>query len=450
MGRQKKSVPNGHLRLLAPKNAQANKQYTIYYEYIWNSKPIRKSTDVKCSVRDWNTKGNLGRGELRPSFGDQYKHINATLTAKIDKTDASLLDYNMQHPNCITSETILAFLHDKPITRLDKGQDFVEFATERLKSKLSRRKIGESRYRNGISALNMLSECIGTYKLGTHKTNGIYLSEITPNLIDKYIEWKRNIKKNTDETINHSLSPILSACDDACKLGYINSNVNAQLQDMRIVVTPSLDDEEVFDEKFLTKEQLNEIVAQYKNCTEQRRKEYVEMFLFAFHACGLRMVDIMTLQWSSINFDKCELRKILVKTKNRHIIPLTTQALAILEKWHKKNGAKRFVFGLLEDNFDLNNEEELYRKRNTLNKCINQSIVVLGRNINLPFGLTMHVARHTFAVFALNDGMSMSMVSRLLGHASTDTTEKVYAKYLPETLAEEVLKLNYDFLPPLN
>jgi integrase len=32
----------------------------------------------------------------------------------------------------------------------------------------------------------------------------------------------------------------------------------------------------------------------------------------------------------------------------------------------------------------------------------------------------------------------MSMVSRLLGHASTDKTEKVYAKFLPQTLAEEV------------
>lgn len=53
-----------------------------------------------------------------------------------------------------------------------------------------------------------------------------------------------------------------------------------------------------------------------------------------------------------------------------------------------------------------------------------------------------HVARHSFAVFALNKGLSMSVVSRLLGHGSTDVTEKVYAKFLPETLSAEIAKLD--------
>ena len=54
----------------------------------------------------------------------------------------------------------------------------------------------------------------------------------------------------------------------------------------------------------------------------------------------------------------------------------------------------------------------------------------------------MHVALHTFAVFALNNGLSMSVVSRLLGHGSTDITEKVYARFLPETHSSELKKLN--------
>lgn len=53
-----------------------------------------------------------------------------------------------------------------------------------------------------------------------------------------------------------------------------------------------------------------------------------------------------------------------------------------------------------------------------------------------------HAARHSFAVFALNKGLSMSVVSRLLGHGSTDVTEKVYAKFLPETLSAEIAKLD--------
>lgn len=56
----------------------------------------------------------------------------------------------------------------------------------------------------------------------------------------------------------------------------------------------------------------------------------------------------------------------------------------------------------------------------------------------------MHVARHIFAVFVLNKGLSISVVSRLLGHGSTDITEKVYARFLPEPLSAEVARLAGD------
>ena len=66
-------------------------------------------------------------------------------------------------------------------------------------------------------------------------------------------------------------------------------------------------------------------------------------------------------------------------------------------------------------------------------------------SLSLALPCIFHVARHTFAVFALNKGLSMSVVSRLLGHGSTDVTEKVYARFLPETLFAEVEKLKEDY-----
>ena len=80
---------------------------------------------------------------------------------------------------------------------------------------------------------------------------------------------------------------------------------------------------------------------------------------------------------------------------------------------------------------------------------VNQSLKVVGDRIGLDKPLTFHTARHTFGVLALNDGMSLSMVSRMLGHSSTDITEKVYAEYLPMTLAEELNRLDYYFVPSM-
>lgn len=105
-------------------------------------------------------------------------------------------------------------------------------------------------------------------------------------------------------------------------------------------------------------------------------------------------------------------------------MPLTDPALKILQRWKEKNGNKRFVFGLMDDDSDLDNREVLYKNRNNIDKCINQSLLVVGNNLDLKVPLTMHVARHTFAVYALNDGIPMSVVSRLLGHDSTSVTKR--------------------------
>lgn len=170
----------------------------------------------------------------------------------------------------------------------------------------------------------------------------------------------------------------------------IDHAVNARIQDMRIASKISLADEDnEFDSKYLSKEQMSALLEYYHACTEP--------------------------------------------------------ALNILHRSQEKRAGCRYVFNLVKDDLDLDDAEALYKARNNATKCINQSLAVVGEQIGLPFTLSMHVARHSFAVFALNKGLSMWVISRLLGHGSTDVTEKVYAKFLPETLSAEVARLKEDF-----
>lgn len=437
----------GKYRLRTPKTIDKSKTYPIELEYTWNRQVLRKSSNIFVKAADWNQNGNQGRGEIRSSYGNEYKRLNKVLMERVDTMDAQLAEYNVKHPNQITVEVIAGFLSHKPLTRKDQGKDFAEFVLERLESEYSRHKIGRSRYKNGICCMNVFTTFLRATNQGTYEKDKIYVGDITPELIDGYITWRRDIRQNGDETINHSLTPILKACSYATELGMIEQSVNARIQDMMIVTKPSLSDEESeFDGKALTKEQMDALLEYYKNCKEPRRKEFMEMFFFAFHACGLRIVDVMTLQWGHINFEKKELRKIMIKTSKRHVIPLTEPALKILRKWQEKRVGCRYVFDLVNDNLDLNDEEALYKARINATKCIGQSLAVVGEQLEFPFSLSMHVARHTFAVMALNKGLSMSVVSRLLGHGSTDITEKVYAHFLPETLSAEMDKLHDDLV----
>lgn len=448
MGRQKRPFPLGRFRLRYPKNYNRAKVYPIEIIYIFGGRTLRRNMNISVAVADWNPNGNNGRGEIRASVPDSVR-FNNLLLAKVNKVDAGLNEYNQKFPGQVNEDVIASFLDDKPITRKDKGEDFVDFVLKRLASEYSRNKIGYSRYKNGQSGMNIFQQFLKATNNGTYKPDGLYIGEVSPELIDKYIKWRRDFKNNSDATINHSLTPILKGCEAACKMGLIDQEINAMLQDMRIQekVTLESEGEKEFDGHNLSKEQLARLVEFYNQDTEPRRKEFIEMFLFAFHACGLRIVDVMTLQWNHIDFEKKELSKVLIKTSKRHKIPLTAPALRILHKWQAMGRRKKYVFDLVKDDLSLNDADTLYRIRNSATKCINQSLHVVGEKLGFQFPLSFHTARHTFAVLAINDGLSMSVVSRLLGHSSTDITEKVYARLLPQTLTAEVERLHYSFLP---
>ena len=173
----------------------------------------------------------------------------------------------------------------------------------------------------------------------------------------------------------------------------------------------------------------------------------MDYFLFSLNACGLRFSDLLTLEWRNIDFAKKSLRKILYKGDKPHEIPLNDNAIRILEQWHDRTGENRFVFGLLDDDFDLHDKEERKRMRLNKNRAIITSLRTLGEKMGLPFNLTIHVARHTFAVWALNKGVDVHVISRLMAHCSVMVTEKVYAKFMPETLQQEVQsKLNFNLM----
>jgi len=437
----------GKYRLRIRGAVDNNKPYLVELEYTWNRQIVRKGMNIFVKVGDWNEKLNKGRGGVKSSYGPEANRINGVLLNRVDRIDGLLAEYSQKFPNQITTQLINDFLADKPVIREDKGKDFVEFAIERLNSDYSRNRIGRSRYMNGKSGMNMFQEFLRSTKRGTYKPDSIYIGEISVELIDEYITWRRDIKKNGDATINHSLTPILKACAYATELRMIDVAINTRIQDMRIAPKVSLSiDEKEFDGKSLTQDEFLKLLEFYKNDKEPRRKEFIEMFLFAFHACGLRIVDVMTLQWGHLDLEKKELRKVMVKTNKRHVIPLSDSAIEILRKWKEKRPDSKYVFNLVKDDLDIDDEEELYRARNSATKCINQSLNVVGEKLELKFSLTMHVARHTFAVLALNKGLSMTVVSRLLGHASTDVTEKVYAKFLPETLSAEMGRLRPDLI----
>ena len=115
-----------------------------------------------------------------------------------------------------------------------------------------------------------------------------------------------------------------------------------------------------------------------------------------------------------------------------------------------KGRNKVFVFDLLPENFDLNDNEAIYRRRNSWNNTINMSLRAISHGLKWKQDLTFHVARHTWGVLAFATGADISEISRLLGHTTTGVTERVYAEFLPDNFASVVDRLGFDFVPKID
>lgn len=423
MGRISRLYPKGRLRLRTPKIVQSGKKYPLYFEYTWQADTIRKSTGLCVTVKEWNEKGYGGVGEIRATTSIDYKYYNNAFHKRIEDIDVKIhMYYDMHHH--VTCDVIRSFLEDNDsVLRPDSGKDFIEFAKEFIENRYEKGKIGFSTCKNAISYLHQFEEFLLLEHKGTHGEHKefIYVSEICEDLLLDFLKYRLLAKKRVT-TVNKTLCPILQVCEHACQLGYISHQLNASLQDLYMKEEDRLDEEEK-NIKYLTEDRLAELVAAYDTIEQPRRKEFLEMWLFAFHACGMRMVDVMTLRWKDIDFKKNLISKVLVKTRNRNTIPLSEPLIRILDKWKGRN--KVFVFDLLPENFDINDHEAIYRRRNSWNNTINTSLRCISHDLKWNQDLTFHVSRHTWAVLALAHGAEISEISRLLGHASTGVTERV-------------------------
>lgn len=311
-----------------------------------------------------------------------------------ENMETNLAEYCELNKHRLTADIVRDIIDGKPLSRADKGQDFAEYTVKILRSEYDRHKIGVSVLKNGESGMKMFGEFLKWKGLGTYQPDKIYLSEITVSLVDKYICWRKEDKHNSDATINHSLTPIIKAVKMASFEGFIPLSVYNAISQMRITKTRSLENDDDECVRNLSEHQIRQLIDFYNKDKESRRKEYIEMFLFSLYACGLRIIDILTLQWSNIDMEKRTISKIQVKTKNRNVIPLSDEAIKILDCWRSRYPDNRFVFGLIPNDFNLDDSEKLYRIRNTKTRGINQALSVVGKKLNLPFELTFQWERH--------------------------------------------------------
>lgn len=232
-----------------------------------------------------------------------------------------------------------------------------------------------------------------------HNGDTIQLSQITPNWFKEFQNTYLVKEAGISLTSAYNYSKILrTVLNKAANDGILQKNPASTVKRLEEPETAII---------FLNSDEVQRLADTYLEgpCGEEVRRA----FLFSCHT-GLRISDMETITWSQIEVNPMQIIKRQVKTQNLVYIPVSTSVQRLILDGEEHDPDEKI--------FDLTIE---YRR--TSYKYLKQWAV----KAKIQKNISWHTARRTFATLALENGVDIYTVAKLLGHTSIKQVAK-YAK----------------------
>lgn len=366
------------------------------------------SAGIKLKENEWNS----AKQKVRRKHPNHIK-INASLSQKIADAEGQMADMERKFKT-ISISKLKEAIKGKGIP------DFFEYAYARCEKN-----------RNTISFGTYKSYTVNLRKFETYLgKNQIFFDEITVTLLKDYMTYMGCQLKNGPTTQRYSVMILAIIFKEAIKEDIIPQSLypfnklifrkNAQKR------------------HFLTKDQIRDLML--LDLKQAKRAElWRDLFLFSTYAGGLRFSDVIELQYKHYIPLEQRIKKVIRKTGRFHQFKIGQVATAILNKYMKADAQNDdYIFPVIADKNAFNNSEEnRYNIVAKENHYANFQLNRMGRLLNLSFPLSFHLSRHSFATNALNNGMRIEHVSKLMDHQDISTTQ-IYAKIINEELDKAV------------
>ena len=421
-------------------------EYCICLYYAVKKVPVKKSMGIFINpdlfINDGKSDSYILGGDRGHPKADTYNKI---LSRRKEEYDRIIEDLERNKDFVMTVPIMRSILNGTYKQDLEGQKGKVSFVDEVLnvnRSLYEKEKISYSVWHNIQNQMVNFKKYLQQKK----KLKSLNCCDLTMKLIEDYIEWRKE-KGNTNETINKSLTPIFKTVRKLMRMEWIKKEVGADILDLYLPThSKSLSDTIKDDVDYLTREQVKQLIQLTEESKYPRTKELMDLFLFSIHCGGMRFSDVCTLRWKEVDMEEKLIKHLQVKNHTKRPVilnlPITSEGMKILDRWVGK--FDNFVYGQLPDDFDLDDYQKLKLTLNSRNKTMNQSLQCMGEKMELPFRLHFHISRHTFASWAINNGVDVKTISYLMGHSTSAVTEKVYTKLFPDTVME-IVKEKLDF-----
>ena len=141
-----------------------------------------------------------------------------------------------------------------------------------------------------------------------------------------------------------------------------------------------------------------------------------------FYSCGLRISELRQLDIKNIDF-LSESVRVMVKGSKERIVPIGGPALAALQRYRREAVISQGPLFISS------------RKTRITQQAIDLLLKKYLAQSSIPFAISPHKLRHSFATHMLDAGADLRSVQSLLGHASLSTTQ-IYTHVTRERLRQ--------------
>ena len=267
-----------------------------------------------------------------------------------------------------------------------------------------------------------------------------FLNEICASDIEGYITYRREVLENTsDELIAKSLHPLIVAVETACDEGLISRKQAEKTRAVYDDFREPLPEPGQEKQEFLSRADTAKLEEYLDNSTDWKYFEAVGIFLFSYYACGMKFADILTLRWEDVAGKYIIRRSPRTLAQAAILPPITENVRKILNYW--KDRYSQYVFGLIDESVDTKALAAVSEIRIAKNNEINRNLRHVGRELGISRTLTLSVARDSFVTHALDAGISLYTISKLIGHSSLDETARRYRVLMENAVEKDLEKL---------
>lgn len=271
----------------------------------------------------------------------------------------------------------------------------------------------------------------------------IPFGKITPEYIRNFSAYLRKDLNNKTNTVNKSLQSLKRIFNQAIREKKIKRDENPFID---IKLTKEKANKEKLNDAELDRLLKLELP---ENSLIWHVKNY---FLFSFFSGGIRFIDLAYLKWDNITDGV--LRYTMSKTNKTLEFELLPPAVKILEHYEPAQSGQ-YIFPILPDGIENESIETQKKTLSAKNALVNKYLTKIQERagiwqktinekdkdtgeiktkvINEP-RLSMHISRHSFAFYAMRNGMTLFEIQQMMGHSNAVITQD----YLKSLTAEDI------------